>query len=167
MKTLSTLAALSLTAAAQAFTVDASIGAASPSNFDSNATWGVGIGTQLNNEFHLGLNYNSMKLVRTGEVDATARTTTLDLSYELNPNGSIRPFIGAGVGVTHYSGVSIYTTSGLATNLFAGVTIRVTETVDLLIVARNTEFFNVQEIQDGPKNSINSWNASAGLRFKF
>ena len=32
MKTLSTLAALSLAAAAQAFTVDANIGAASPSN---------------------------------------------------------------------------------------------------------------------------------------
>ena len=167
MKTLSTLAVLSLAAVAQAFTVDANIGAASPSNYDSNAVWGLGIGTQLNNDFHLGLNYSSLKLVSPGNVDGTARSTTLDLTYELNGSGNIRPFVGAGVGVTHYSGISIYTTSGLVTNLYAGVAFRVTDTVDLLLTARNTEMFDVQELQNGPKKSINSWQSSAGLRFKF
>jgi len=167
MKTLSTLAALSLAAAAQAFTVDANIGAASPSNYDSNAVWGLGIGTQLNNDFHLGLNYSSLKLFSAGNVDATSRSTTLDLTYELNGTGNIRPFIGAGVGVTHYSGASIYTTSSLVTNLFAGVAFRITDTVDLLLTARNTEMYNVQELQNGPQKSINSWQSSAGLRFKF
>ena len=53
------------------------------------------------------------------------------------------------------------------TNLYAGVAFRVTDTVDLLLTARNTEMFDVQELQNGPKKSINSWQSSAGLRFKF
>jgi len=173
MKTLSTLAVLSLAAAAQAFTIDANIGAASPSTYDSNAVWGLGIGTQLNNDFHLGLNFSSLKLYRPNDVDATARSTTLDLTYELNGTGNIRPFIGAGLGVTHFTSVpgtpraDMYTESTLVTNLFAGVAFRVTDTVDLLLTARNTEMFNVQELQNGPKKSINSWQSSAGLRFKF
>jgi len=173
MKTLSTLAVLSLAAAAQAFTVDANIGAASPSNYDSNAVWGLGIGTQLNNDFHLGLNYSSLKLVSPGNVDATARSATLDLTYELNGSGNIRPFVGAGVGVTHFTSVpgtpraDMYTASTLTTNLYAGVAFRISDSVDLLLTERNTEMFDVQQLQYGPKKSINSWQSSAGLRFKF
>ena len=168
MKTLSTLAVLSLAAAAQALTIDANIGAASPSNYDSNAVWGVGIGSQLNNDFHVGLNYSSLKLVSdVAGVDSTARTATVDVTYELNGNGSIRPFVGAGVGCVWFSQPTIYTKNALVTNLYVGMSFRLSETVDVLLTERNTEMFDVQEIQYGAKKSINSWQSSASLRFKF
>ena len=167
MKTLSTLAVLSLAAAAQALTIDVNVGATSPSGYDSNAIVGLGIGSQLNNDFHLGLNLSSSKLVSTGAVDATARTASLDLTYELNGNGNIRPFIGAGVGSAFFSGASMYSKNAMVTNLFAGLSFRVSETVDVILTERNTEMYNIQELAAGPKKSVNAWQSSAGLRFKF
>ena len=98
MKTLTSLALLPLmAAAASAYTLDVAVGASSPSGYDSNSIVGLGFGTQLNNDFHLGLNLNSKKIVNSlNGVDASARAATIDLTYELNGNGGIRPFPDAG-----------------------------------------------------------------------
>jgi len=168
MKTLTSLAVFPLmAAAASALTLDVNVGAASPSGYDSNAIVGVGIGTQLNNEFHLGLNLSSSKYVSTGAVDATARAASLDLTYELNGNGSIRPFIGAGVGNVWFSGASMNSKNAMTTNLFVGMSFRVSDTVDVILTERNAEVYDVQELPSGVKKSVNSWQSSAGLRFKF
>ena len=63
MKSLRYLAVLPLMAAAsQALTIDVQLGSASPSGYNSNAFVGLGIGSQLSDNFHLGLNLTSKKI---------------------------------------------------------------------------------------------------------
>lgn len=170
MKTLTSLAALPLmAAAASALTLDVNVGASSPSGYDSNSIVGVGIGTQLNNEFHLGLNLNSHKLVNsTTLVDGTARAATIDLTYELNSStGGIRPFIGAGIGNVWFSGASFDTKNAMTTNIFVGIAFRVSDSVDVILTERNSEIYKVREAGVTDAKSINSWDTTVGLRFKF
>ena len=99
MKTLSTLAVLSLTAAAQALTIDLQFGTGSVSTplaggaeADSSSIVGVGIGTQLTDTSHLGINLSTRDIVTADPVNAKARTAILEYTYELNPTGGIHPF---------------------------------------------------------------------------
>ena len=175
MKTLSTLAVLSLTAAAQAMTIDLQFGTASVgtplaggAEADSSSVVGVGIGTQLTDTSHLGINLSTRDIVTADPVNAKARTAILEYTYELNPTGGIHPFVGAGIGYAWLKNTDKAT--ALASDVFAGLRFTVTESVDLTFTARAHQLYNVdfnQGIQGEFNRQVNSFEAIAGLRFKF
>ena len=175
MKTLSTLAVLSLTAAAQALTLDIQVGTSNPSapiaggpKADNSSVVGVGIGTYLTENSHLGLNLSSRSIVEsTFSVDAKARTAILEYTYELNSTGGIKPFIGAGIGYGWLKNTDKKT--ALASDVFAGLRFAVTESVDVTLTARAHQLYNVDFSQVVGENNrqVNSFEALAGLRFKF
>ena len=175
MKTLSTLAVLSLTAAAQALTLDLQFGTGSVgtplaggAEADSSSIVGVGIGTQLTDTSHLGINLSTRDIVTADPVNAKARTAILEYTYELNPTGGIHPFVGAGIGYAWLKNTDGAT--ALASDVFAGLRFTVTESVDLTFTARAHQLYNVdfnQGIQGEFNRQVNSFEAIAGLRFKF
>lgn len=170
MKTLKYLAILPLLAtASHALTLDIAAGTSGLDRYDRSSVVGIGIGTQLNREFHLGLNFAQKNLITPGDVDATARALTIDLTYELNSSSfaAIRPFVGVGAGMARYSGESIATNGGAVTKLFAGIAFKLSETVSLSLTEQNVKLYNVQELVGGPKYNITSWETVAALRFKF
>jgi len=167
MKTLSTLAVLTAATAAQAYTLDVNVGHSRLDNYDNVSVVGLGIGTQLNNEFHLGLNFGRKSISSAvALVDAKATSATLDLTYYLS-QGGIRPFIGACVGGVRFSGDSIDTKTAFATKLFLGISFPITPNVEFTLTAQNSKFYSVQELAGGPKTNITSWDGIAGLRFNF
>ena len=173
MKTLSTLTLLAAASAAQAYTLDVNVGHSRVDNYDNVSVVGLGIGTHLNSEYHLGLNFAQKNLTDIGiagpgGVDAKARTATLDLTYSLS-QGGIRPFIGAGVGGVHFSGDSVQGPHNcFASKLFAGIAFPVSQNVDFSLTVQNSKFYNVQILAPGgAKTNITSWDALAGLRFSF
>jgi outer membrane protein W len=122
MKTLSTLALLTAATAAQAYTLDVNVGHSKLDNYDSVSLIGLGVGSHLNNEFHLGLNVGRKNISSdVALVDAKATSATLDLTYSLSPTGGIRPFVGAGVGAVRFTGDSIFTKNALSTKFFIGL----------------------------------------------
>ena len=175
MKTLSTLAVLTLTAAAQALTIDLQFGTASVgtplaggAEADSSSVVGVGIGTQLTDTSHLGINLSTRDIVTADPVNAKARTAIIEYTYELNPTGGIHPFVGAGIGYAWLKNTDGAT--ALASDVFAGLRFTVTESVDLTFTARAHQLYNVdfnQGIQGEFNRQVNSFEAIAGLRFKF
>jgi opacity protein-like surface antigen len=176
MKTLSTLAVLSLTAAAQALTVDLQFGTASvgtplgsagAAKADSSSVVGVGIGTQLSDTSHLGLNLSTRDIVTADPVNAKARTAIIEYTYELNPTGGIHPFVGAGIGYAWLKNTDKAT--ALASDVFAGLRFTVTESVDLTFTARAHQLYNVDfsQVAGEYNRQVNSFEAIAGLRFKF
>jgi opacity protein-like surface antigen len=173
MKTLSTLALLTAATAAQAYTLDINVGHANSNDFDSSSIVGVGIGSQLNNDFHLGLNVAKKSFVSDLDspaefsgIDANVYTSTIDLTYELSPGG-IRPFIGAGVGMAWFSGATIDSSSVLTTKLFAGIAFQISQNVDLTLTAQHVQFYNIHVLPGDAGYNTNSWEGLAGLRFKF
>jgi opacity protein-like surface antigen len=174
MKTLSTLAVLSLTAAAQALTIDLQFGTASVgtplaggAEADSSSVVGVGIGTQLSDTSHLGLNLSTRDIVTADPVNAKARTAIIEYTYELNPTGGIHPFVGAGIGYAWLKNTDKAT--ALASDVFAGLRFTVTESVDLTFTARAHQLYNVDfsQVAGEYNRQVNSFEAIAGLRFKF
>lgn len=174
MKTLSTLAVLSLTAAAQALTIDLQFGTASVgtplaggAEADSSSVVGVGIGTQLSDTSHLGLNLSTRDIVTADPVNAKARTAIIEYTYELNPTGGIHPFVGAGIGYAWLKNTDGAT--ALASDVFAGLRFTVTESVDLTFTARAHQLYNVDfsQVAGEYNRQVNSFEAIAGLRFKF
>jgi opacity protein-like surface antigen len=177
MKTLSTLAVLSLTAAAQALTLDIQVGTSRPSapiaggpKAENSSVVGIGVGTYLTENSHLGLNVSSRSIVEpTGgsPVDATARTAILEYTYELNSAGGIKPFIGAGIGYAWLKNTDKAT--ALASDVFAGLRFAVTDSVDVTLTARAHQLYNVDFYPVAGENNrqVNSFEALAGLRFKF
>ena len=168
MKTLSTLALLTAATAAQAYTLDVNVGQARHSGtYDDVSVIGLGVGSQLNNEFHLGLNVSRKSIYEVSNVDAKATSATLDLTYNLSPTGGIRPFIGAGVGAVRFTGDSIFTKNALATKFFVGLAFPITQNVEFSVSAQNSKFHGVQELDGGPKATVTSWDGIAALRFNF
>ena len=168
MKTLSTLALLTAATAAQAYTLDVNVGQARHSGtYDDVSVIGLGVGSQLNNEFHLGLNVSRKSIYEVSNVDAQATSATLDLTYNLSPTGGIRPFIGAGVGAVRFKGDSIFTKNALATKFFVGLAFPITQNVEFSVSAQNSKFHGVQELDGGPKATVTSWDGIAALRFNF
>ena len=177
MKTLSTLAVLTLTAAAQALTIDVQLGTGKPStplaggaSADNTSIVGVGIGTHLSENSHLGLNLSTRDIVVTdpgNPVDAKARTALIEYTYELNQTGGIHPFIGAGIGYAWLKNTDKST--ALASDVFAGLRFTITESVDLTLTARLHQLYNVDfsQVQGENNRQVNSFEAVAGLRFKF
>ena len=168
MKTLSILALLTAATAAQAYTLDINVGHSKLDDYDGVNVIGLGVGSHLNNEFHLGLNVGR-KNIRSDValVDAKATSATLDLTYSLSPVGGIRPFIGAGVGAVRFTGDSIFTKNALATKLFIGIAFPITQNAEFSVSAQSSKFHGVQELEDGAKTTVGSWDGIAALRFNF
>ena len=168
MKTLSILALLTAATAAQAYTLDINVGHSKLSGtYDDVSVIGLGVGSQLNNEFHLGLNVSRKSIYEVSNVDAKATSATLDLTYNLSPTGGIRPFIGAGVGAVRFTGDSIFTKNALTTKFFVGLAFPITQNVEFSVSAQNSKFHGVQELDGGPKATVTSWDGIAALRFNF
>lgn len=178
MKSLRYLAILPLMAAAsQALTLDVQLGYGQPgapisggADADDTAVMGLGLGTYLTENSHLGLNFSSRNIEAPGvgnPVDAKARTLTVDYTYELNSTGGIKPFIGAGLGYARMK--NTIKSSALASNVFAGLRFEVSESVDFTLTGRfvqlhNVDFYNVVGEQN---RQVNIFEGLAGLRFKF
>ena len=168
MKTLSILALLTAATAAQAYTLDVNVGHSKLSGtYDDVSVIGLGVGSQLNNEFHLGLNVSRKSIYEVSNVDAKATSATLDLTYNLSPTGGIRPFIGAGVGAVRFTGDSIFTKNALTTKFFVGLAFPINQNVEFSVSAQNSKFHGVQELENGPKATVTSWDGIAALRFNF
>lgn len=168
MKTLSILALLTAATAAQAYTLDINVGHSKLDDYDGVNVIGLGIGSHLNNEYHLGLNVGRKNIKSdVALVDAKATSATLDLTYSLSPMGGIRPFIGAGVGAVRFTGDSIFTKNALATKLFIGIAFPVTQNAEFSVSAQSSKFHGVQELQNGAKTTVGSVDGIAALRFNF
>ena len=168
MKTLSILALLTAATAAQAYTLDINVGHSKLDDYDGVNVIGLGIGSHLNNEFHLGLNVGRKNIKSdVALVDAKATSATLDLTYSLSPVGGIRPFIGAGVGAVRFKGDSIFTKNALTTKFFVGLAFPINQNVEFSVSAQNSKFHGVQELDGGPKATVTSWDGIAALRFNF
>ena len=168
MKTLSILALLTAATAAQAYTLDINVGHSKLSGtYDDVSVIGLGVGSQLNNEFHLGLNVSRKSIYEVSNVDAKATSATLDLTYSLSPMGGIRPFVGAGVGAVRFTGDSIFTKNALATKFFVGLAFPITQNIEFSVSAQNSKFHGVQVLENGPKATVTSWDGIAALRFNF
>jgi len=177
MKSLSTLAVLSLSAAAQALTLDIQIGTSNPSapiaggaKADNSSVVGIGIGTYLTENSHLGLNLSTRDIVDPtagNPVDAKARTAIIEYTYELNSTGGIKPFIGVGIGYGMLKNTIKKT--ALASDVFAGLRFAVTDSVDVTLTARAHQLHNVDfaNVVGEENRQVNSFEAVAGLRFKF
>ena len=173
MKSLRYLAVLPLMAAAsQALTIDVQVGANSPSGYETNSLAGIGIGSQLSDNFHLGLNVTSKSLTNSfTTTDIKVVAATVDLTYELNGAGGIHPFIGVGIGNAWLSGNTDGDKTAIVINSFIGMRFTLSEVTDVLLMARNSSMTNVTTYPtDGgafAKQTISSWEYVAGLRFKF
>ena len=168
MKTLSILALLTAATAAQAYTLDITVGHSKLDDYDGVNVIGLGIGSHLNNEYHLGLNVGRKNIKSdVALVDAKATSATLDLTYSLSPVGGIRPFIGAGVGAVRFTGDSIFTKNALATKLFIGIAFPITQNAEFSVSAQSSKFHGVQELDGGPKTTVGSVDGIAALRFNF
>ncbi len=168
MKTLSILALLTAATASQAYTLDINVGHSKLDDYDGVNVIGLGIGSHLNNEYHLGLNVGRKNIKSdVALVDAKATSATLDLTYSLSPVGGIRPFIGAGVGAVRFTGDSIFTKNALATKLFIGIAFPITQNAEFSVSAQSSKFHGVQELDGGPKTTVGSVDGIAALRFNF
>jgi opacity protein-like surface antigen len=176
MKSLRYLAVLPLmAAAAQALTFDVQLGYGKPSapisggtDADNTSVVGLGIGTYLTENSHLGLNVSTRDIVNAASVvDATARTAIVEYTYELNSTGGIKPFIGAGIGYGWLK--NTFKKTALASDVFAGLRFEVTETVDFTLTARLHQLYDVDFYDVAGENNrqVNSFEALAGLRFHF
>jgi len=175
MKTLRYLAVLPLMAAAsQALTLDLQLGYGKPNaplsggaSADNTSVVGIGIGTYLTENSHLGLNLSTRDIVTSDPVDAAARTAIIEYTYELNSAGGIKPFIGAGIGYGWLK--NTVNKSALASDVFAGLRFEINENVDFTLTARLHQLYNVDFANVVGENNrqVNSFEGVAGLRFKF
>jgi hypothetical protein len=167
MKSLRPLLLLPLAAvAAQAYTLELEIGRNHPTGGQNSSVVGLTSAWQVNESFGLGLNLNS-RGVANGTFDLTARTALAELTYDLNSRGGIRPFIGAGVGYSWLSGTGASSKSVLATDVFAGVRFALSESLELSLAVKNSEFIGIKNTAGTSKTTINDWSQTVGLRFKF
>ena len=175
MKSLRYLAVLPLMAAAsQALTLDLQLGYGKPNaplsggaDADNTSVVGIGIGTYLTENSHLGLNISTRDIVTPDPVDAAARTAIVEYTYELNSTGGIKPFIGAGIGYGWMK--NTVNKSALASDVFAGLRFEINENVDFTLTARLHQLYNVDfaNVVNEENRQVNSFEAVAGLRFKF
>jgi opacity protein-like surface antigen len=176
MKSLRYLAVLPLmAAAAQALTLDFQLGYGQPSapisggsDADNTSVVGIGIGTYLTENSHLGLNLSTRDIVAPANfVDAAARTAIVEYTYELNSTGGIKPFIGAGIGYGWLK--NTIKKSALASDVFAGLRFEINENVDFTLTARLHQLYNVDfaNVVGEENRQVNSFEGVAGLRFKF
>jgi opacity protein-like surface antigen len=168
MKSLRPLLLLPLAAvAAQAYTLELELGKSHPTGHQDSNVVGLTIATQINENFGLGLNLNSRGLVGGNPaIDLDARSALMELTYDLNARGGIRPFVGAGVGYSWLSGTGVTSKSVLTTDVFAGVRFALSENLDIAFTVKNAQFSGVK-YTSGAKHTITDWSQSVGLRLKF
>ncbi len=193
MKLLRTLALLPLAAAAsQAATIEFQFGKNNPvgSNYDSGAKYnsgtlaGITVAGNISREVELGLNV-SYKHLATDAVptfsdsDIGVLNASLDFTYNLNPRGGINPFVGIGLGYSWLSkldytddGINpvtpVTTSKGLFTAAaFVGMRFAINNKVDFSLTARNNHYFGLRNYDGTAKNNVQSWEAIAGLRYRF
>jgi opacity protein-like surface antigen len=168
MKSLRPLLLLPLAAvAAQAYTLELELGKSHPTGHQDSNVVGLTIATQVNENFSLGLNLNSRGLAGGNPaIDLDARTALMELTYDLNARGGIRPFVGAGVGYSWLSGTGVTSKSVLTTDVFAGVRFALSENLDIAFTVKNAQFSGVK-YTSGAKHTITDWSQSVSLRLKF
>ncbi len=175
MKSLRYLAVLPLMAAAsQALTLDVQLGYGKPNaplsggaDADNTSVVGIGIGTYLTENSHLGHNLSTRDIVTTDPVDAAARTALIEYTYELNSTGGIKPFVGAGIGYGWLKNTAKST--ALASDVFAGLRFEINENVDFTLTARLHQLYNVDfaNVVGEENRQWSSFEGVAGRRFKF
>ena len=168
MKSLRPLLLLPLAAvAAQAYTLELELGKSHPTGHQDSNVVGLTIATQVNESFSLGLNLNSRGLVGGNPaIDLDARTALMELTYDLNARGGIRPFVGAGVGYSWLSGTGSISKSVLTTDVFAGVRFALSENLDIAFTVKNAQFIGVKYTTT-TKSTLTDWSQSVSLRLKF
>jgi len=176
MKSLRYLAVLPLMAAAsQALTLDIQLGTANLSapisggtDADSSSVVGIGIGTFVSPSSHIGLNFSTRDIENSAAlVNTAARSAIFEYTYELNADGGIKPFIGAGLGFAWLT--NTVSSTALASNVFAGLRFEISQAVDLTLMARLHQIYNVDfgAAASAQNRRVNSFEGIAGLRFKF
>jgi opacity protein-like surface antigen len=189
MKLLRTLALLPLAAAAsQAATIEFQFGKNNPvgSNselgvkYNSGTLAGITVAGNISREVELGLNVNYKHLATdevTGIVGSSnigVLNTSLDFTYNLNPRGGINPFVGIGLGYSWLSNLNdsfdipVTTSKGLFTAAaFVGMRFAINNKLDFSLTARNTHYIGLKNFDGTAKNDVQSWEAIAGLRYRF
>jgi outer membrane protein W len=189
MKLLRTLALLPLAAAAsQAATIEFQFGKNNPvgnsheladMKYNSGTLTGITVAGNINPSFELGLNV-SYKHLATDEVGGVGSSNlgvlnaSLDLTYNLNPRGGISPFVGIGLGYAWLSnlydsnGDPVTTSKGLMTaSAFVGMRFAINNKLDFTLTARDTHYIGLKSPTYGDKSNVQSWEAIAGLRYRF
>ena len=193
MKLLRTLALLPLAAAAsQAATIEFQFGKNNPvgSNYDSGIKYnsgtltGITLAGNLSREVELGLNVNYKHLATDAAYTFTnsnigALNASLDLTYNLNSRGGINPFVGIGLGYAWLSNLDytddginpvtpVTTSKGLFTaSAFVGMRFAINNKVDFSLSARSTHYIGLKNYDGTAKSNVQSWEAIAGLRYRF
>ena len=193
MKLLRTLALLPLAAAAsQAATIEFQFGKNNPvgSNYDSGIKYnsgtltGITLAGNLSREVELGLNVNYKHLATDAADTFTnsnigALNASLDLTYNLNSRGGINPFVGIGLGYAWLSNLNytddginpvtpVTTSKGLFTaSAFVGMRFALNNKIDFSLSARSTHYMGLKNYDGTAKSNIQSWEAIAGLRYRF
>ena len=173
MKSLRTLALLPLTAAAahaymHSPSIELQLGQSRPTGYDQGSIVGLNIAGQVSQSVGLGLNLSS-KTIEDVNAGMKVRNASLDLTYELNPRGAIRPFIGAGLGYAWFSDAAGFTDSkgATTTSVFGGIRFELSRNVDITFNVRNNEILSVPDPTGANDKTIKDWESTVGLRFKF
>lgn len=187
-KTLRALALLPLAAAAaHAATIEFQFGKNNPvgNNYDSGIKYnsgtlaGITVAGSISPSFELGLNLNYKHLATDtvapfDSANVGVLNASLDLSYDLNPKGGIRPFAGVGLGYAWLSnlndtgGLPVTTTKGLMTvSAFIGLRFALNNKLDFTLTARDTHYIGLRNYDGTAKSNIQNWEAIAGLRYRF
>jgi opacity protein-like surface antigen len=193
MKLLRTLALLPLAAAAShAATIEFQFGKNNPvgsshelvdTKYNSGTLTGITVAGNISRDVELGLNVSYKHLATDvpsgfeGEVGSSnlgVLNASLDLTYDLNPRGGISPFVGIGLGYSWLSnlndslGIPVTTSKGLFTaSAFVGVRFALNNKLDFSLTARNANYIGLKNPTDGTKSNVQSWEAIAGLRYRF
>jgi len=193
MKYLRTLALLPLAAAAsQAATIEFQFGKNNPvgSNSDSGIPYnsgtltGVTVAGNISRDFELGLNVSYKHLATDAQTTFTnsnigVLNAALDLTYDLNPRGAIRPFVGIGLGYAWLSNLDyaddgvnpvtpVTTSKGLFTaSAFVGIRFAINNKLDFSLTARDTHYIGLKNFDGTTKSNIQNWETIAGLRYRF
>jgi len=193
MKLLRTLALLPLAAAAsQAATIEFQFGKNNPvgsshelvdTKYNSGTLTGITVAGNISRDVELGLNVSYKHLATdvpsgyegvVGSSNLGVLNASLDLTYDLNPRGGISPFVGIGLGYAWLSnlydteGNQVTTTKGLFTaSAFVGVRFAINNKLDFTLTARDTHYMGLKSPTYGDKTNVQSWEAIAGLRYRF
>jgi len=192
MKLLRTLALLPLAAAAsQAATIEFQFGKNNPVGssselgvkYNSGTLSGITVAGNISREVELGLNLN-YKHLATDEVGVSGSSNlgvlnaSLDFTYNLNSRGGINPFVGIGLGYSWLSNLNdsfdipVTSSKGLFTAAaFVGMRFAINNKLDFSLTARNTHYMGLKNppegLNPGEKSDVQSWEAIAGLRYRF
>jgi len=178
MKTLP-LAALALSAAAaQALTVDLTIGPGRPGSgsvaggYDTNAVTGIALAWKASPRVAVGVSVQQRDLEWTGDLGEAgsdeALTLSVDATYELGTGkGGLRPFFGISAGNSWFE-TAAGDQSAVTAALQAGIRLEVSDTADIVVGMRRVHILDV-DFDNGAAadEDIRAWEPFIGLSLKF